>query len=163
MKRLVIIAALGFAAGACAKHEAPEREVPAREPVLPQLPKARPTIDPKSSEAAENLVRGFLRLVNAGRLDDAYMLLGANAPPRAEFDQRFARYSGLRATAGTAGAQDGAAGSIYVSVPITLSGKVNGEDVRDHGSVILRRVNDVPGSSEMQRRWHIERIDWEKN
>jgi hypothetical protein len=26
--------------------------------------------------------------------------------------------------------------------------------------VILRRVNDVPGSTEPQRRWHIERIDW---
>jgi hypothetical protein len=25
--------------------------------------------------------------------------------------------------------------------------------------VILRRVNDVPGSTEAQRRWHIERID----
>jgi hypothetical protein len=26
--------------------------------------------------------------------------------------------------------------------------------------VVLRRVNDVPGSTEAQRRWHIERIDW---
>jgi hypothetical protein len=24
----------------------------------------------------------------------------------------------------------------------------------------LRRVNDVPGSTGEQRRWHIERIDW---
>jgi len=24
--------------------------------------------------------------------------------------------------------------------------------------VILRRVNDVPGSTDQQRRWHIERI-----
>jgi len=27
-------------------------------------------------------------------------------------------------------------------------------------AVILRRVNDVPGSTERQRRWHIERIEW---
>lgn len=163
MNRLVIIAALGFAGGACAKHEATEREPPAREAPLRPLPKERPAIDPRSSEAAENLVQGFVRLVNAGRLNDAYMLLGANAPPRADFDRRFARYSGLRATSGTAGAQDAAAGSIYVSVPITLAGKINGKDVRDHGSAVLRRVNNVPGSSEMQRRWHIERIDWEKS
>ena len=26
--------------------------------------------------------------------------------------------------------------------------------------MILRRVNDVPGSTEAQRRWHIERIEW---
>ena len=25
--------------------------------------------------------------------------------------------------------------------------------------IILRRVNDVPGSTEAQRHWHIERID----
>jgi len=24
-------------------------------------------------------------------------------------------------------------------------------------------VNDVPGSSEAQRRWHIERIEWDKS
>jgi hypothetical protein len=28
------------------------------------------------------------------------------------------------------------------------------------GKAILRRVNDVPGSTEAQRHWHIERIDW---
>jgi hypothetical protein len=27
------------------------------------------------------------------------------------------------------------------------------------GEVVVRRVNDVPGSTEAQRRWHIERID----
>ena len=31
---------------------------------------------------------------------------------------------------------------------------------RRPADVILRRVNDVPGSTEAQRRWHIERIEW---
>jgi hypothetical protein len=50
----------------------------------------------------------------------------------------------------------GAAGSIYVTVPVVFYG----DKFRRAADVILRRVNDVPGSTEAQRRWHIERIDW---
>lgn len=164
MKTPTIMIALALASSACSKEEPRQREVPTvsheRETPSPPLPKERPTVDPKSSEAAENLVRGFVRLLNEGRLNDAYMLLGPKAPPRAEFDQRFTDLRNMSALAGSAGAQDGAAGSIYVSVPMTLSGRAEGEEVRRKGNVVLRRVNDVPGSTEAQRRWHIERIDW---
>jgi len=108
-------------------------------------------------------VRGFVRLLNGGRFGDAYMLLGPSAAPRAEFDQRFAGYRHLRVTAGDAGDQDGAAGSIYLSIPLTVSGEVDDKNVERHATAILRRVNDVPGSTEGQRRWHIERIDWNEN
>jgi hypothetical protein len=30
---------------------------------------------------------------------------------------------------------------------------------RVEAKMILRRVNDVPGSTEAQRRWHIERVE----
>jgi hypothetical protein len=130
-------------------------------PVVPQAPPApRPTIDPKSNAAAEEFVRGFVRLINSGRLDDAYMLLGPNAPPRSEFDRQFAGYSHLRASVGAAGDQEGAAGSIYVTVPLTISGESRGKHVERSADAVLRRVNDVPGSTEAQRHWHIERIDW---
>jgi len=139
------------------------REVPApgtgpnaRTPFAP----VKPTIDPKSNQAAEELVRGFTRLLNGGRFDEAYMLLGLNAPPRSEFDRHFATIRHLRATAGAAGGQEGAAGSIYLSIPLTISGEVNGSRVTRSATAILRRVNNVPGSTEAQRRWHIERIDW---
>lgn len=120
----------------------------------------QPTVDPKSSEAAEDLVQAFARLVNAGRLDQAYMLLGANAQPRPAFDRDFERFRDLRVTAGAAGRQDGAAGSIYVSVPLTVTGTDEGKRVSRSATAVLRRVNDVPGSTEAQRHWHIERIDW---
>jgi hypothetical protein len=58
---------------------------------------------------------------------------------------------------------EGAAGSIYVTIPAVFYG--DGKDrqpFRKSADVILRRVNDVPGSTEEQRRWHIERIDWAK-
>jgi hypothetical protein len=34
---------------------------------------------------------------------------------------------------------------------------------RNPATVTLRRVNDVDGSTQAQRRWHIERIEWGKH
>ena len=121
-------------------------------------PKA--TVDPKSSEAAVELVRGFVDLLNRGKFNESYMLLGPGAPPRAEFDKDFSRYSDLKVTVGSAGEQEGAAGSIYLSVPLSVSGTLDGKRSTRSATAILRRVNDVPGSTEAQRHWHIERIDW---
>jgi hypothetical protein len=45
-------------------------------------------------------------------------------------------------------------------VPLTVSGVLDGTRVSRQATAILRRVNDVPGSTEAQRHWHIERIDW---
>jgi hypothetical protein len=120
-----------------------------------------PTVDPKSPRAAELLVASFTRLLNEGKLGEAYMLLGPGAPPRSEFDGRFSHYSHL-VTAGKAGEPEGAAGSIYIEVPLTISGTENGHHVDRSANAVLRRVNDVPGSTEEQRHWHIERIDWKQ-
>jgi hypothetical protein len=128
----------------------------ARTPFAP----VKPAIDPKSTEAAEQLVRGFVRLLNEEKFDGAYMLLGPNAQPRADFDRDFARLSYLKVTQGQAGDQEGAAGSIYLSVPLTITGMGGGRRVDRSAKAVLRRVNDVPGSTEAQRHWHIERIDW---
>ena len=49
------------------------------------------------------------------------------------------------------------AGSIYTTVQVIFYG----DTYRRAANVILRRVNDVPGSTAVQRRWHIERIEWE--
>lgn len=88
------------------------------------------------------------------------MLLGARAPQRSEFDKWFAPYSSLEATVGEAGDQEGAAGSVYLSVPITIRGQLNDRQVRRPATIIFRRANDIPGSTEAERHWHIERIDW---
>ena len=134
------------------------QENPAPVPV----PLLKPAIDPKSSEAAELLVGSFVRLLNQGRLGDAYMLLGPNAQPRAQFDSDFGHYRNLKVKAGAATDQEGAAGSIYLSVPLDISGQMNGQNVERRATAVVRRVNDVPGSTEAQRHWHIERIDWKE-
>jgi len=119
-----------------------------------RTPLARPAdaVDAKSSEAAVALARDFARVLDQRKFGEAWMLLGPGAPPRGEFERQFARYAKLHVSVGEPGAQEGAAGSIYVSVPLDMSGRA--------ATLILRRVNDVPGSTEAQRRWHIERIEW---
>lgn len=56
------------------------------------------------------------------------------------------------------GEQDGAAGSSFYEVPVTITGLTKA-DKPYHlaGRLILRRVNDVDGATPEQLRWHIER------
>lgn len=126
----------------------------------PEATAKAPVTDPKSTQAAADLVQGFVELLNQRKFDEAYMLLGPGAPPRAGFDRRFSSYSDLKVTAGAPGDQEGAAGSIYLSIPLTVSGTADGKHRSRSATAVLRRVNDVPGSTEAQRHWHIERIDW---
>lgn len=167
MNKHIAAAALLLAA-ACSQHSpAPENQTaPSPKPPAPP-PKQAPvstakaasapsTVDPNSTDAAIALVQGFADLLNAGKLDQAYMLLGPGAPPRAEFDRRFASIAHINVEVSNPGPQEGAAGSIYVSVPI----EIVGDEVRNSATLVVRRVNDVPGSTRAQRHWHIERIDW---
>jgi hypothetical protein len=133
---------------------------PARE--TPSGTARQPTVDPKSNAAAEELARSFAHLLETGKAGEAYMLLGPSAPPREKFDADFERIRNLRVSVGDAGDQEGAAGSIYASVPLTITGTLEGRQVNRSAKAVLRRVNDVPGSTQAQRHWHIERIDWDR-
>ena len=63
---------------------------------------------------------------------------------------------------GAPGEIEGAAGSLYVEVPVVIYGRLRqGAEVHEKGKAVLRRVNEVPGSTAAQRRWHIERIELE--
>jgi hypothetical protein len=129
----------------------------------PPVPAAnQPTLDPKSTEAALELVQKFADLLNEGKFDEAYMLLAPNAPPRNEFDSDWRQIEQLSVKVGKPGKQEGAAGSIYISIPLNVWGVAHGEGFHQTPTAIIRRVNDVPGSTEAQRHWHIERIDWGK-
>ena len=59
---------------------------------------------------------------------------------------------------GTPGAMEGAAGSRYVTVPVTFDDSVPGKPVqRMHENVTLRKA-EVDGATPEQRRWHIYQI-----
>jgi hypothetical protein len=128
----------------------------ARTPLAPVEP-PEPAIDLKSPAAAREVVREYVRLIGAGRSAQADALW---SDPRASkrFRERF-RDSYIETSAPSD--PEGAAGSIFVTVPATIyDNDLANSPVRKRGEVILRRVNDLTGSTESQRRWHIERVDW---
>lgn len=141
----------GAAAPAATQTSAPEA---APAPAQPNATR------PKSSEAAVALVERFAELLNGRKFGEAYLLLGPGARSPSTFRDDFSRYSNLQVAVGAPAPQEGAAGSVYISVPLTVSGSVQGERTSRTATAIVRRINDVPGSTQAQRRWHIERLEW---
>lgn len=73
-----------------------------------------------------------------------------------QFKQGFANTTSVAVEAGKPGRPDPGAGSIYIEIPVTVTAiATNGTPQRFRGSYVLRRVNDVPGSTPEQRRWHL--------
>lgn len=110
-------------------------------------------IDPKSVEAAGQVVQHYAALIEQNRLGEAATLWG-DGQAAAAFGN--ALHPKTHTEIGNLGGTEGAAGSIYTTVPVVFYG----DTYRRSARVILRRVNDVPGSTAAQRRWHIERIEW---
>jgi len=130
----------------------PDDRTPLEEPKGP--------IDPKSAEAAGQVVQHYAALIEQGRWNEA-RAYWRDAASAETFRGQLAGYSQVHMEIGKPGESEGAAGSIYITDPAVFYGKTRaGAEFRRAAEVILRRVNDVPGSTEAQRRWHIERIDW---
>ena len=73
-----------------------------------------------------------------------------------QFKQGFAHTASVAGEVGEPGKLDGAAGSTFIEIPVTVAAVTkNGTRQRFRGSYVLRRVNDVPGSTAEQRRWHL--------
>ena len=124
------------------------------------LPEPKGPIDPKSVEAAGQVVQHYGALIEQGRWKQSWELW-SNPHAARQFDRNWQADREVHLEIGKPGESEGAAGSIYVTMPVTFYGEdKRGADFRRPADVILRRVNDVPGSTEAQRRWHIERIEW---
>jgi hypothetical protein len=169
-----------LALGACSQQAEQQQSVPQNEqqpplatqessatnelhPPGPREPLEEPRgpIDPKSAEAAGQVVQSYGALIEQGRWAEANALWGS-ADAAAKFQATaFADAKEVHLGIGNLGEPEGAAGSIYVTMPVIFYGDgKDGKPFRRSAEVILRRVNDVPGSTEAQRRWHIERIDF---
>ena len=119
-------------------------------------------IDPKSAEAAGQVVQHYGALIEQRRFEEAEKLWNS-AAAASQLRAQLAPYPEIHLQVGKPGKPEGAAGSIYMTVPAVFYGKdQTGAPLRVTADVILRRVNDVTGSTEAQRRWHIERVDWKK-
>jgi len=121
-------------------------------------------IDPKSVEAAGQVVQHYGALIERGHWLKAEKLWGDVNAARDFATALRAKFGEAHVEIGNLGEPEGAAGSIYVSEPVTFYGKDRaGKAVRRAAEITLRRVNDVPGSTEKERQWHIERIEWKQS
>lgn len=117
-------------------------------------------IDPESVEAAGQVVQSYGALIEQARWREASALWD-NPGQAAKFEGELTRLADVHLEIGNLGEPEGAAGSVYVTMPVIFYGdSKDGQPFRRSADVILRRVNDVPGSTEVQRHWHIDRIDW---
>jgi hypothetical protein len=116
-------------------------------------------IDPKSAEAAGQAVQHYAALIEQKHFAEAEKYWG-NSSAAGKQSTDLKRWSEAHFQVGKPHGMEGAAGSIFITVPVVLYGVLEGRPAHRNGDAILRRVNDVPGSTEAQRRWHIERIDW---
>lgn len=142
---------------------APSAAAPGTSDSLPDdrapLPEPKGPIDPKSAEAAGQVVQHYGALIEQGRWTESWKLW-SNPAAAKQFDRNWRNDSEVHMEVGKPADMEGAAGSIYISVPVVFYGKSKaGDSFRRPATAILRRVNDVPGSTEAQRHWHIERID----
>lgn len=113
-----------------------------------------------SAQGAANVVQTYFALIEEKKYGQARALWGPNAPDAAAFAKGFDAYSEYHAQVGAPGGMEGAAGSSYLDVPVQLYGRRStGEAFRTRSTVTMRRVNDVPGATPEQLRWHIERIE----
>ncbi|MBV8688270.1 MAG: hypothetical protein JOZ90_16065 [Alphaproteobacteria bacterium] len=135
---------------------------PAAEPAARRTVPETPVTD-TGAEGAAAVVRAYFGLIEAGRPAAARRLWSGggdgSGKTEADFAADLARYAAYRAEVGAPGAMEGAAGSSYVEVPVRLHGRLkDGSPFSRDAVATLRRVNDVPGATAEQRRWHITDI-----
>jgi hypothetical protein len=123
-------------------------------------------INPRSAQGAAQVVQLFGGLLERREFTQAYRLWSddgrASGLSQAQFAAGYDKYAEIHSEIGKPGHMEGAAGSSYVDIPFRLYGKTErGGPFNLVGAVTLRRVNDVPGSSEDQRQWHIYKSDLE--
>ena len=115
---------------------------------------------PASGVAAADVVRRYYSALNARDYETAWTQWGSEGPPnqtRAAFEAGFARTRATRVTIGALPPSEGAAGSIFQTVPVTVDATLaDGKRQRFKGDYTLRRVNGVDGATADQLRWHID-------
>jgi hypothetical protein len=148
-------------------NQAPVEPIPPGQPGgLPdnRTPLPEGPIDPKSAQGAAQVVQSYFALIGEKKYAEAWKLWGGDGQDSGmnaeQFAASFAAFSQYDAQIGGPGEMEGAAGSSYVDVPVQVYGRTPaGAPFHRLGTVTLRRVNDVPGSSEAQRQWRIYRIN----
>lgn len=113
-------------------------------------------LDLKGPEGAGQVVQQFAALMEQRRFAEARELWGDVPNDSLPLLASLETYREVHAQIGKPSGMEGAAGSLYVTVPILLYGKdSSGAAFNMNANATLRRVNDVPGSTAEQRSWHL--------
>ena len=115
---------------------------------------------PQSAQGAADVVQTYFALIGEKKYAEAWSLWSdggkASGLTQAEFVASFDKYAQYSGNVGAPGEIEGAAGSLHVEVPAIVFGRLKtGAPFNLKGPITLRRVNEVPGSTPKQRRWHI--------
>ena len=116
-------------------------------------------------EGARNVLLSFARAIEQKEYGQAWALLSPADKRKWSETQFAALFADLHEAivAVPTGTMEGAAGSIYYTAPVSVTGTdKDGRPVRIEGEAVLRRVNDVDGATPAQLRWHFEKLtlDW---
>jgi hypothetical protein len=148
--------------GASAKPEdptpLPAATTPRGDPVVDDprnlMPAALSPEVERTEKGARNVLLSFARAIEEKQFRVAYALFNPafrNSMSEAEFAARFADM-GRITVAVPGGRMEGAAGSSYYEVPTTIT---DDRGIKRDGTIVLRRVNDVPGASDYDLKWHV--------
>ena len=124
-----------------------------------------PVLTPEAERGetgARNVLVNFARAVELREYGQAWRFFNDTAKAHWSEKRFDALFAGLRdiSVSVPSGRMEGAAGSSYYTSQAEIAATdPDGRRIRLEGPIVLRRVNDVPGSSAEQRRWHIEQFD----
>ena len=120
-------------------------------PPLPAIPDSN-----KTPAAAKKVVEAYFAALSQRHYADAYRMFPGSGMSASAFAASYVKYRTFKATVGVPGDTEGGAGSIYVEIPVVVTGTLKDDGAfRLEGPVALRRVNDVDGATPAQLRWHI--------
>ncbi|MEH2058858.1 MAG: hypothetical protein V7K97_22425 [Nostoc sp.] len=165
--RMIVGAMLFAIAIAGCNNSAKSQQPAAKTPSVANLIASSPTPPTKNAadtkppeEKAVQVIRDYYSAI--ARLDykQAYLVWEGNGAASKQsfeqFKQGFANTTSVAVEVGKPGRPDPGAGSIYIEIPVTVTAvATNGTPQRFRGSYVLRRVNNVPGSTPEQQRWHL--------
>ena len=161
---VIVLSGCGSPQSAAANENMPEQSAAPSRAVDPvpagDVTASAGLISPKSAQGAGQVLQQFGSLLEQRRFVEARRLWSdggrASGLTEVEFAEAYDKYAEIHAEVGAPGTMEGAAGSVYVDVPLRLYGTLkSGRPFNLAGPVTLRRANDVPGSTDEQRRWHI--------
>ena len=127
----------------------------------PRADDARDVVEadaPTPAQAAD-VVRRYYEAIAAGEHERAYRLWSdsgaASGQSLEEFSSGYAQTARVQVEVGAPSAPEGAAGSVYVKVPVVVRAvTASGEQQHFEGTYTLRRSN-VDGATAEQRAWRI--------